>query len=157
MKRTICCLIAATTLIGSVGCTGPFKLTKKVHAWHRGQDGKWVDELCFLGVVILPVYFFATLGDAIIFNSIEFWGGENPIATVTNGDENVKMTKNEDGSLLIKGEKGSFILKKSRYGVSAYDTEGTLLYISHTGKDNKIRVYDADGAVVASNNSHILW
>jgi hypothetical protein len=147
MKRTICCLLAVTAILGTVGCTGPFKLTKKVHAWHRSQADPWVDEIVFL-VSAIFIYPFATLGDAIIFNSIEFWGGENPIATVTNGDESVKMTKNEDGSLLIEGEKGSIILKKSRYGVSAYDTEGNLLYISHTGEDNKVRVHEASGAVV---------
>jgi hypothetical protein len=39
--------------------------------------------------VILPVYGLCTLGDALIFNSIEFWGGENPIqkASAPHGDE----------------------------------------------------------------------
>ena len=151
-SRLICCLLAAATLIGTAGCTGPFKLTKKLHAWHRAQQDPWVDELCFLGCVILPVYAVCTLGDAIIFNSIEFWGGENPITSINNGDESVKMTKNDDGSILVEGEQGSFVLRKSRYGVSAYDTNGNLLYISHTDKDNKVRVYDADGAVVGMFN-----
>jgi hypothetical protein len=73
-------LIAAITLsILLTGCTGPFQLTKNLHKWQTGQDDKWVDEVMFLGCVILPVYGLATLGDALIFNSIEFWGGENPI------------------------------------------------------------------------------
>ena len=38
-----------------------------------------MDEIAFLGCIILPAYTIATLGDALIFNSIEFWGGENPI------------------------------------------------------------------------------
>lgn len=153
MKKMICCLLATVAIMGTVGCTGPFKLTKKVHDWHRSQQDKWADELLFLGCVIFQVYTVCTLGDAIIFNSIEFWDGENPISSVTNGDESVKMTKNDDGSILVEGDNGSFVLKKSRYGVSAYDTEGNLLYISHTGEDNSIRVYDAAGAVVGSNNS----
>jgi hypothetical protein len=31
-------------------------------------------------LTIIPVYGIAYLGDIIIFNSIEFWGGENPIS-----------------------------------------------------------------------------
>jgi hypothetical protein len=145
-------LLAATMLMGTVGCTGPFKLTKKLHSWHTSQPDPWVDEIVFLACIILPVYTICTLGDAIIFNSIEFWGGENPIASLDNGDESVKMTKNADGSILIEGDHGAFTLRKSRYGVSAYDSEGKLLYISHTGDDNKVRVYDAEGAVVGTFN-----
>jgi hypothetical protein len=152
MKKAICCLLAAAALMGTVGCTGPFKLTKKLHAWHTSQEDRWVDEIVFLACVILPFYAVCTIGDAIIFNSIEFWGGENPIASIDNGDERVKMTQNADGSILIQSAKGSFTLKKSRYGVSAYDSEGNLLYISHTGEDSKVRVYAADGTVVGTYN-----
>ncbi len=36
-------------------------------------------ELVFLGLIIIPAYGLFSFGDAIIFNSIEFWGGSNPI------------------------------------------------------------------------------
>ncbi len=150
MKKSICMMLALTVLMGTMGCTGPFKLTKKLHAWHTSQPDPWVDEIVFLACVILPVYSICTLGDAIIFNSIEFWGGENPIASVTEGDDNLKMTRNDDGSILIESDKGTFTLRKSRYGVSAYDAEGQLLYISHTGIDNRVRVYNAEGIVAGT-------
>ncbi len=60
MKRAVCCLLATVAIMGTVGCTGPFKLTKKIHAWHRGMEDPWVDEIAFLGVVIIPVYFVCT-------------------------------------------------------------------------------------------------
>jgi hypothetical protein len=61
------------------GCYGPFNLTKRVYAWNGEFEGDWAQEGMFLVLAILPVYFFATLGDGLIFNSIEFWGGTNPI------------------------------------------------------------------------------
>ena len=29
---------------------------------------------------IIPVYEFALLGDVVIFNAVEYWSGDNPIA-----------------------------------------------------------------------------
>ncbi len=81
MKKFIPVVLAACVLV-MTGCTGPFALTKKVHAWQTGFDEKWVDEVAFLGCVILPVYGLATLGDALIFNSVEFWTGDNPMDSV---------------------------------------------------------------------------
>ena len=87
MKKAISGLLAITILMA--GCTGPFALTKKVHKWQRDFDGKWVEELVFLGCVIIPVYGLTMLGDGIIFNSVEFWTGDNPIDSVAApiGDE----------------------------------------------------------------------
>ena len=63
------------------GCYGPFNLTKRVHNWNgEVSENEWAQEGMFLLLVIVPVYGIAMLGDAIIFNSIEFWGGENPIS-----------------------------------------------------------------------------
>jgi hypothetical protein len=77
MKKFIPALIIASILL--TGCTGPFQLTKNLHKWQTSPADKWMDEVVFLGCIILPVYGLASLGDALIFNSIEFWGGENPI------------------------------------------------------------------------------
>ena len=87
MKKWIPVLLAACILL--TGCTGPFALTKKLHSWQTGFDDKWVDEVAFLGCIILPVYSLATLADGLILNSVEFWTGENPMDTAAapQGDE----------------------------------------------------------------------
>jgi hypothetical protein len=77
MKKALLC--AATLSILLTGCTGPFTLTKNVHKWQTSFDDQWVDEAAFLGCVILPVYSLSTLADGLIFNSVEFWTGENPM------------------------------------------------------------------------------
>lgn len=73
-------LIAASSVVFS-GCFGSFALTSKLHNWNgQVSNSKFVNELVFLGLCILPAYELSCLGDALIFNSIEFWGGDNPIA-----------------------------------------------------------------------------
>ena len=61
------------------GCYGPFNLTKRVYAWNGEFEGDWPQEGMFLVLGILQVYTLAGLADSLVFNSIEFWGGDNPI------------------------------------------------------------------------------
>lgn len=63
------------------GCYGPFNLTRQLHRWNGQVGDKYVNELVFLALTILPlpVYGVAVLADMVIFNSIEFWTGRNPV------------------------------------------------------------------------------
>jgi len=81
MKKAISLMLIGAVIIMATGCTGPFTLTKKVHKWQTGFDSKWADEGMFLVCALLPVYFFSTLGDAFIFNTLDFWGEQNPVAS----------------------------------------------------------------------------
>src|SRR3990167_719927 len=64
MKRILASVILVVFV--ATGCTGSFNLTKKVYNFHRSQSDKWADELCFLLVVLVPVYSLATFADAIV-------------------------------------------------------------------------------------------
>ena len=78
MRKFIPALLIASVLL--TGCTGPFQLTKNLHKWQTNvSKDQWAEEVVFLGCAIFQVYTLSALGDAIIFNSIEFWGGDNPI------------------------------------------------------------------------------
>lgn len=79
-KVTAIVLLAATSVMMS-GCYGSFSLVSRLHDWNGNvSKKKFVNELIFFGLCIIPAYEIACLGDALIFNSIEFWGGNNPIA-----------------------------------------------------------------------------
>lgn len=90
-SRTFLChpmkLLKKTALAGILGlglmqssCIGPTNAFHNVLKWNQEfSQEKWVNELVFLGLNIVPVYPLAYLGDIVIFNSIEFWGGENPV------------------------------------------------------------------------------
>jgi hypothetical protein len=98
MKKT-CALLALVVLLSS--CTGSFQLTNKVYTFNREIEDKWVEELVFLGLCIFPVYE-VTLGiDMLIFNTAEFWTGENPLSApkAPGTQEKVKV---DDPEALMK-------------------------------------------------------
>jgi hypothetical protein len=71
----------------TTACFGSFALTSKLYNWNASHDDKWVQQGAFLVTgVLLPVYGVAVLADAVIFNSIEFWTGENPVQTAAAED-----------------------------------------------------------------------
>lgn len=76
------CFIAASLALGLFGasCLGPNKLFNDVHEWNKGfHDNRWVNEAVFLGLNIIPVYQVCLFVDYIVLNSIEWWGGDNPV------------------------------------------------------------------------------
>ena len=80
-------LLKKSALAGVLGlgllatsCLGPMNTFNNLRKWNSELTGnKWGDELVFIGLNIIPVYGIAYLGDILIFNSIEFWGGDNPV------------------------------------------------------------------------------
>ena len=59
-------------------CLGPNHATGRLFRWNAELDGKWGNEGAFL--LLIPVYAVFSLGDVVIFNSIYWWTGDNPIA-----------------------------------------------------------------------------
>lgn len=73
--------LALTLGLTFSSCLGPFNTWHQVLHWNRTvSENKWVGEAIFLGITIIPIYSLSFLVDAIVFNSIEFWGGKNPIS-----------------------------------------------------------------------------
>lgn len=68
----------AVSLLAS-GCYGPFNLTRQLHHWNGQAGDKYVNEIIFLAFTILPVYGVTVVADAVLFNSVEFWTGHNPV------------------------------------------------------------------------------
>lgn len=154
MKSIVC-----ITLIAAVaGCYGPFRLTKKLHAWNGQLGDKWVNEAVFLGLNIIPVYGFAALADAIVTNSIEFWTGKNPITasrSIKDGDREAVLTYNaRSRRLRVDGfEKGrpvsTVVLEPDAAGMRAVDGSGALLATAQTEGDT-VALFDAKGRRLAA-------
>lgn len=70
----ILCAVMLTT-----SCIGPMNASGRVKTWNRKIENRWLGEGVFLVFRYFPVYTACFLGDVLIFNSIEFWGGKNPI------------------------------------------------------------------------------
>ena len=142
--------------IVGAGCTGTFQLTRQVYDFQTKPDDKWVDEVLFLAFVIVPVYGAATFIDAVVFNSIEFWTGQNPMTSsiqnsnntiAQNGNSQMSMkydasTRNIEVRSLETGR--SFVLAKTESGVVAKDKNGNVLFTSVKDSAGGVTVYDAD-------------
>lgn len=112
------CLMAGCVLLSS--CVGSFSMFNRLAKWNKkATKYKFLNELIF--IVISPAYVFCGLADVLVLNSIEFWTGENPMAS------NVGKTKK------VKGEDGNI------YNVK-YLAEGYEI----TGPDGKVYVLTHD-------------
>jgi hypothetical protein len=78
MKKIPLLAALATALLGS--CIGPNRAFRSLNSWNtRATDSKWWNEAIHVALWVVPVYELALAGDIVIFNSVEFWGGNNPI------------------------------------------------------------------------------
>lgn len=163
--RVIAALVAAGLL--SSGCYGPFTLTRKVYNWNGNvSQDKWAVEVLFLllNVPFLSVYGLAITADAIFFNSVVFWTGNNilntnasmpPTRRIVRGDHEVVMTRVADDELLMESftagqPQGSVRLRREDGGIVALGPDGRLLMRSSARADGSLVVADAQGRTVAS-------
>jgi hypothetical protein len=78
--RRAATLIVVFAALGTSACFGSFNLTRKLYGFNKGvSNEKFVRELVFLGLNIVPVYGAAGFIDAVVVNTVEFWSGKNPI------------------------------------------------------------------------------
>jgi Domain of unknown function (DUF3332) len=123
--------------LATTGCFGSFHLTRNVYKFNKDvSDQKLVRWLIFLPLTF--VYSGASVLDAVLFNSVEFWTDDNPInlgearsfegpngevARVTprgNGVFDVVVTERSGAShgvTLVRGDSG----------VTAYGASGAVL------------------------------
>lgn len=107
-KTVLVCTILSSSILFS-SCIGSFGLWNSLKDWNQGVSNKFVNELIFLAFHIVPVYEVAYLADILVLNSIEFWSGSSPIASIGE----VKTVKGENGEYLVKtNEDGYTITKK---------------------------------------------
>lgn len=135
MKKAVYGALAALTL-AATGCTGSFQLVQAVHRWHTNFESRWTDEVCFLVACIIPIYAAAFTVDAIFFNSVEFWLGDNPVtvktadATITRVDANTALVKHEatgETYTLTRNGENDYTLTDAQGNALACTVQGSLL------------------------------
>lgn len=70
--------LTLAALLVCASCLGPNHAVGHLAKWNSEIDGKWGNEVCF--VLLLPVYVVFAVGDQVVFNSIQWWTGKNPIS-----------------------------------------------------------------------------
>ncbi|PIB30881.1 hypothetical protein BFP77_03650 [Maribacter sp. 4U21] len=180
MKKSIVCIaMASLTLFSS--CLGSFSAFNNLKEWNQGvSDSKFVNNLVFWGLNIIPVYGLFFLGDTIIFNVIEFWDGTNPIA-MEEGEEELQMvekdgntfemvaTKNRIQVTVVKGPKEGkkidLVYKPDEKSWNAIRPNGEIIKLSSfeegfyivympNGKEVKINPLDSKEQGLALLSEH---
>lgn len=107
MKKRFLPVALVIALSGSVlmsSCIGSFTLTNKLLSWNKQVSNKFVNELVFFAFWVLPVYEVAALADIVVINSIEFWSGENPMAS------GKKIIEGNDGRYIVEADKDGYTI-----------------------------------------------
>ncbi|MEW6060505.1 MAG: DUF3332 family protein [Bacteroidota bacterium] len=149
-KQIVVVILIASMAILSVGCYGSFNLTKKVYKWNGTMEGKWVQELVFLVLNIVPVYGVAAWLDVVILNSIEFWTGKNPMmSTITSDDGTTVAFNSENKTMRISYADKSFTVAKENGKAVVKDAAGNVLATMESNTDGGMTLKDANGKVLS--------
>lgn len=102
----VCAMLSGSVLFSS--CIGSFGLWNSLKDWNQGVSNKFVNELIFLAFHIVPIYEVAYLADVLVLNSIEFWSGSSPVASIGE----VKTVQGENGEYLVKTNEDGYTISK---------------------------------------------
>lgn len=145
-------LLTATIILSS--CIGSFRLTNNIKDWNEGLGNKFVNELVFIALHIVPVYEIAMFVDGIVLNSIEFWTGNNLVAEpgetkiVKNSQgQDVQVTALENGYTISNGETAMNLLFDAENQVWSAEYNNQVTDLVKLNGDNTAQLY-VDGDVV---------
>ncbi len=167
-QRIIAAMVLLSVMTMSTACYGPFNLTKNVYRWNSNVKGsgqvndKWMKEIVFFGMLIVPAYMFSALLDTFIFNSMHFWTGDSPIKesdlgsedikVATLGETSVRWTPLEDGATVTYERHGVVerraTIVASETGYRLVDEQGTLLSEAEYAADGTVRLLNSECQVV---------
>lgn len=168
-NRIVAAVVIGSFLTLTTACYGPFNLTRNVYHWNSNIKGgkevneKWMKEIVFFGMIIIPVYMFSALLDAFIFNSIQFWSGDNPIKAsdlrddgqtkvAQVGDLTMRWTSTSEGATVTYERRGIIerraTIVSSATGYRLVNEKGTTLAEVEYEADGTLTVLDQDCRVV---------
>mgnify|MGYP000880513716 FL=1 len=143
----VCAMLSGSVLFSS--CIGSFGLWNSLKDWNQGGSNKFVNELIFLAFHIVPVYESAYLADALVLNSIEFWSGSNPTASIGE----VKTVQGENGEYLVKTNENGYTITKKGEDKSVdlvYNKENNTWNAVADGQSFELVKMNEDGTAVLS-------
>ena len=126
-------------------CIGSFALFNKVKNWNDHVGDKFVNEIVFVAMWVLPVYELCFVADLFILNSIEFWSGENPALT-----SEVKVVDGKDAKYLVARNEGGYTITNmttkqvTRFNFNAEDNSWSL---ENNGQEVKLFTFVDDNHV----------
>lgn len=139
-------LIVATVVALSASmmmqsCIGSFALFNKVKNWNEHVGDKFVNELVFVAMWILPVYELSFVADLFILNTIEFWSGTNPALAET------KVIDGKDAQYLVARNQNGYVItnmktnQETRFNFNTQDNSWSL---ENNGQEVKLFTFVDD-------------
>jgi len=145
MKKIFICSVLSLSLLFT-SCLGSFSAFNNLKDWNQDvSDSKFVNNLVFWGLNIIPVYGLFFVGDALIFNVIEFWSGSSPIA-MEEGDSEVQIVEKDGNTIQMiatknrleitvlegpkKGEKVDLVYRPHEKSWNAIKPNGEIIKLS---------------------------
>ena len=144
MKKKHLILATVVALSASMmmqSCIGSFALFNKVKNWNEHVGDKFVNELVFVAMWILPVYELSFVADLFILNTIEFWSGTNPALAET------KVIDGKDAQYLVARNQNGYIItnmktnQETRFNFNAQDNSWSL---ENNGQEVKLFTFVDD-------------
>lgn len=114
-------------------CIGSFQLSKNLLEWNKSVGDKFVNEVVFIAMNIVPVYSVCIFVDALVINSIEFWTNENPLQAGV-------VTK-------VEGANGNYTVETLENGYNIKNENKEEVNLIYNKTDNTWNV-EADGESV---------
>ncbi len=170
MRIAVTGFVLVCFLTVTSACYGPFNLTRNIYHWNSEVRGsgevseKWMKEIVFFGMIIIPVYMLSALADAFIFNSMQFWTGNNPIKLtrgpdgliqeVQLGDQtiNVFWAKDRRSAELTYQQQGQTVktalIVEDGNGYRLIEAGGESLYVTEQASDGGVNIVDGDCRLV---------
>ncbi len=166
VRKAVAIAVMVSLMSVTSACYGPFNLTRNVYHWNSGIKGsgevneKWMKEIVFFGMIIIPVYMFSALLDAFIFNSIQFWTGENPVKVSEDQDGRIQEVQIGETTITVSWtadrrsadvtywQQGRLIttarVLEDDQGFRLVDREDRVRYTAERGYDGGVNFVDHD-------------
>ena len=147
-------LAAIALAVPATGCIGRMGLSGKVMKFNLSvTEDRFGREIVFLILYIIPVYPIAGFCDLIIFNSIEFWSGTNPISgqdrLAKAGDQKHVVGPNGEVAVSTLREDGTIDVQITK-------TDGSVDFFNLAREDGRVVARDDEGQVLAKADSNGL-
>ena len=140
-KLIVATVVALSASMMMQSCIGSFALYNKVKAWNDQVGDKFVNELVFVAMWILPVYELSFVADLFILNTIEFWSGTNPALAET------KVIDGKDAQYLVARNQNGYVItnmktnQETRFNFNAQDNSWSL---ENNGQEVKLFTFVDD-------------
>ena len=142
-KRFRCMALALVVFAAGMsftGCAGQFAAFNRSQAFLGNLGGRWVGAILTWVIGFPIVHPIAIFADAVIFNVIEFWTGNNLIAAgggnsfeqIDEIGNRIYVAKNDDGTLSVNvtkvtGETSDYLFERNGEYFKIFDDDGIHL------------------------------